>query len=478
MIRIIGVMDRSYLRQLQLFLIVLFLLFFATETALSQPKNVILFIGDGMGFEQIKAAGIYANGIEGTLSFETFPDKAEIKTYSANSMITDSAAAATAMATGSKVNNGVISMAFPGDGRELKTQMEFFRDNYKSTGLVTTSYMTDATPAAFGAHEPIRLYLSQIASDYLSQTRPDILFGGGANGMTVTLAEQAGYLVVTNKAEMMSLDTNIITKVSGQFGDSSFPYEYDGVGTLPHLSDMTSKALTILANDPDGFFLMVEGGRIDHAGHSNDIVRNIFETIELAKAVSTAQDWANGRTDTLILVTADHETGGLVVLQNNGQGNLPTVSWSTNGHTGVNVPIYAWGDNAQLVTGQMNNTEIFSVATQDEIPDQFTFIDQTGVTLSTAFTSNTINVSGINIATPISITGGTYSINGGLYTSLNDTVSNGNTVNVRLNSSDSYSTTVNATLIIGGVSDTFSVTTKSDGNTPKGSPWLMMLLGN
>ena len=120
------------------------------------PHNVILFIGDGMGFEQVKAAGIYAHGTSGTLSFESLPYQGEVTTTSADNPVTDSAAAATAMATGFKVNNRVISVAIPGDGRDLETVLERLRDQGKSTGLVTIAYVTHATPAAFGAHESDR----------------------------------------------------------------------------------------------------------------------------------------------------------------------------------------------------------------------------------------------------------------------------------------------------------------------------------
>jgi alkaline phosphatase len=269
------------------------------QVALSQPRNVILFIGDGMGFEHVKAAGMYANGVDGSLSFEVFPYQGEMTTFSADSSITDSAAAATAMATGFKVNNGVVSMAYPGDGSELETLLEYFKNRGKSTGLVTTTYITHATPAAFGAHEPDRANLSEIGIDYLNQTRPNVLFGGGANGMSSVSAEQAGYTVVSDRSEMELLDTENITFVYGQFGNTNLPYEYEGLGPLPHLSEMTSTTLEILDNDPDGFFLMVEGGRIDHAGHANDIARNVFETVEFSNAVEKAIDWAQKRTDTL-----------------------------------------------------------------------------------------------------------------------------------------------------------------------------------
>ncbi len=131
---------------------------------------MIFLIGDGMGFEQVKAGGMYANGQVGTLSFELFPYNGELTTYSADSAVTDSAAAATALATGVKVNSGVISMAIPGDGSELETLLEYFKVRGKSTGLVTTTTMTHATPASFGAHEFSRQMYEQIADDYRLQS--------------------------------------------------------------------------------------------------------------------------------------------------------------------------------------------------------------------------------------------------------------------------------------------------------------------
>jgi alkaline phosphatase len=327
------------------------------------PKNVILLIGDGMGFEQVKAAGMYQFGTAGTLSFEGLPYTGEVVTTPAGGGVTDSAAAATAMATGYKVNNGVISLMIPGDGSELLTALEYFKGLGYRTGLVTTTYLTHATPAGFGAHETSRNNTSQIAGDYLNQTRPDLLFGGGANGLSTTAAASAGYAVVTTCSGLQGIDPDTATKVSAQFGTYHLPYEFDGYGTECHLSEMTSWALDMLEEDTDGFFLMVEGGRIDHAGHDNDLPRNVFETVEFHNTVQVVIDWAAGRTDTLIAVTADHETGGLTVLQNNGQFNFPTVSWSTGGHTGVNVPIYAWGMNADMVSGVMDNTKIFDLVT-------------------------------------------------------------------------------------------------------------------
>ncbi|MFN2188990.1 MAG: alkaline phosphatase, partial [Candidatus Promineifilaceae bacterium] len=233
-------------------------------------KYVILMIGDGMGFEQVKAAD-YFNG--GELSFETLPYTTSVSTYSADSSITDSAASATAMAAGQKVNNGVISIASPGDGSELQTVLEIFKAQGKNVGLVSTAFMSHATPAAFGAHEPSRDNYGDIANDYLTQTVPHVLFGGGANGMSSSAAATAGYTVVTDRVGMQALDTEATTFVSGQFGATHLHYEYDGdYSSLPHLDEMTETAINILDNnDVEGFFVMIEGGRIDHAEHENSI---------------------------------------------------------------------------------------------------------------------------------------------------------------------------------------------------------------
>lgn len=335
------------------------------------PKNVIILIGDGMGFEQVKAAGMYLHGQPGTLVFEAFPHKGQVTTYSANAAVTDSAAAATAIATGFKVNNDVVSVALPGNGSELQTLLEYFKALGKSTGLVTTTYITHATPACFGAHEASRNSTSAIAGDYLNQSRPNVLFGGGENGMNPATAQAAGYTMVTNAAGMLALDTETATMVSGQFGSTELPYELGWNSTLPHLSQMAETALHILDNDTDGFFLMIEGGLIDWAGHANNIQNNVWETIEFGNAVQKVIDWAAGRTDTLIIVTADHETGGLTVSINHGAGVYPTVSWSTTGHTGVKVPVYAWGANADLISATMDNTGFFAIATAEGCEGDF-----------------------------------------------------------------------------------------------------------
>ncbi len=343
--------------------------------------NVIFFIGDGMGLEHVKAGGYF---IGSNLCFEAWTN-ARVTTYSANSPVTDSAASGTAIATGHKVNNGVISVALPGDGSAYETMLEYFKSKGKRTGLVSTTSLTDATPAAFGAHATNRGDSSEIASDLLDVTKPNILLGG-SGGITISNAQAAGYNVVTNASQLAALDeaTNIL--VSGQFSVGDMPYEYDGMGDKPHLSDMTDKAIKILANNESaGFFLMVEGAIVDHACHANDITRCVREVAEFNNAVKKAIAWVSNRTDTLIVVTADHETGGLTVLTNNGAGNDPTVTWSTSGHTSNNVGLWTRGPKTEDVGGIIDNTNILSIVRKSYL-------------MQTTATSDTVSVADTNMS--------------------------------------------------------------------------------
>ncbi len=332
----------------------------------SPPHNVIFLIGDGMGPVHVEAARLYTGE---PLSFENLPYQGRVKTYSANNSVTDSAAAGTALATGVKVNNSVIGMKIPGEQQELLNLSEWAKSQGKSTGLVTSAHMTDATPAAFGAHEPKRTNYAQIACDYLQQSRPNVLFGGGGNFSEFVDPTRAGYSVVRNRAELNAFHpTTPDFFVSGAFGDGSdgMPYEYEGekeYTVLPHLSELTSKALSLLDDDPDGFFLMVEGAKIDKACHANNLERAVCETVEFSKSVQVALDWVVEHPDTLIIVTADHETGGLKIKEDNGPCHFPTVSWATKSHTKTRVNVYACGPFAEQISGTMNNTDFFGIVT-------------------------------------------------------------------------------------------------------------------
>ena len=330
-----------------------------------RPKNVILFIGDGLGFESVRAASVYKTGQEDSLSVHSFPHKAAITHNNARDTTTDSAAAATAIATGVKVNNSVISLALPGDGQRLETLLERYQAEGKKTGLVTTSYIEDATPAAFAAHQPSRGFYRQVALDML-KTKPDLLMGA-YRAITPEAAREFGYRTVENAEQLDAVDVDGDTPIAGLFGVGKLPYEFDDEDSgAPDLSEMTVKALDILDSDTDGFFLMIENENIDESGHHNHIQRHVAATIELDEAVEEAVRWAADRTDTLILVTSDHETGGLSIVKHQGKDQFPEVTWSTGGHTQTPVPLYAVGPRSEFFKGTLSNTDIFKILTAEK----------------------------------------------------------------------------------------------------------------
>jgi len=346
------------------------------------PTNVILMIGDGMGPAHEQAARLYSGG---ALAWDAAPFQAQMTTDSLNGT-TDSAASASAMATGQKYFNFAISQNF--DGTMPQTSLEVAASRGKRTGLVTTSFIEDATPAGFGAHAATRFFYDDITTDYLGSSRPNVLFGGTQPGDPFTgpgidpaRAAAAGYAVATNRAELFAIDPTTTSHVSGQFGTFGNPYEWEqaqGNTTFydanPFLSEMTSVALSVLNQDPDGFFLMVEQEGTDSSGHndgspSSRIGANVFATLEFSNAVQTVLDWIAARpdpTDTLLIVTADHETGGLQITNDNGPGNLPTVTWAGTSHTSTLVNAYGWGPNASAITGVIDNTDLFAVTTVPE----------------------------------------------------------------------------------------------------------------
>lgn len=370
------------------FTLIFILLILLGQTCGAAVKNVIVMIGDGMGFEQVKAASLYAYGEEGKLSFEQYY-RGEVMTHSADSYkkqnhATDSAAAGTAFATGQKVKNGVICQE---SNKPIETILEILKEKGKATGLITTVPLTHATPAAYGAHSRSRNNYSDIAKDYMTDSRPNVLFGAyykNGRGLTQEKAKKAGYTIAMTRKQMLDM-VDPIDKNSeeefflvGLFSPDGMPWEYDyyhpkqilfpleeestpTYDTIPHLSEMTSAALTVLDNDSDGFFLMVEGGTIDWAGHSNNIENNVFETLEFDRAFKRVMDWAIDRDDTLVIVTADHECGGLWVVKNNGRGTIPDVFWGLTNHSGVNVPVYAVGQGAKEFVGVIDNTDIFKI---------------------------------------------------------------------------------------------------------------------
>ena len=254
----------------------------------------------------------------------------------------------------------------PGEGEKLTTLLEHYKAEGKKTGLVTTSFIEDATPACFAAHQPNRRMLREIGMDILN-THPDLLMGA-YRAITPEAAGSFGYQVVETSEQLAAFNTDQEASLAGLFALGKMPYEFDErTPEKPDLSEMTQKALEALDSAPNGFFLMVENENIDESGHENHIQRHVTATVELDEAVQEAVRWAAGRTDTLILVTADHETGGLSVLSG-GQGQFPEVTWATNGHTQTPVPLYAVGPRSEFFEGALDNTDIYRVLTASKEP--------------------------------------------------------------------------------------------------------------
>ncbi len=358
-------------------------------------KSVILMIGDGFGFEQMELAQLIELGKEGSLTVENLLYHLDVTTSSASNVITDSAAAATAMATGYKTNNGMISIS-PLNSI-LETILEMSRTNNKSTGIATTTEITHATPAAFMSHVSSRSNYAEIARQIVEESDVDVVLGGGLVRFDQTdldTLEAKGYDLVYNRTSLMS---SYSERIFGLFSDAHLPYEFErDIETTPSLTEMTLKALDLLDTNDKGFFLMVEGGRIDHACHDNNKINTALEAIEFLNAVSQVISYLDSRQDVLLIVTADHETGGLKIINDSLNNTLPstsntflenklirlerlnnvTTSWSTTGHTSKNVPFFSNSLNLNNFENMstIENTDIFNIINQyleiPEIPEE------------------------------------------------------------------------------------------------------------
>ncbi len=285
------------------------------------PQNIIFFIGDGMASTQRRTA---EEVHKRKLAMNTLPVVGIYTTYSENSIVPDSAATGTAMASGYKTESGIIGMNTDAD-TAYETIAEAAKRLGKSVGLVTTTRITHATPAAFGAHTDDRDDENLIAVQYL-KTNFEVLLGGGWRHFVPkstkksrrweerdVLSEfsQKGYQILRNKNDLTSLEIQKDTKVLGVFHHSHLPFYLDRKNDVPGLVEMTQIAIKILSQNPKGFFLMVEGGRIDHASHGNSPAASIGDLLELDNAVQVAIDYGKKDPATLILAGGDHETGGM-----------------------------------------------------------------------------------------------------------------------------------------------------------------------
>ncbi|GAM16715.1 alkaline phosphatase [Mesobacillus selenatarsenatis] len=283
------------------------------------PKNVIVMVGDGMGIGQLEVARLMEYGKEGRLNMESLENVALMHTYSADNTVTDSGAAGTAIATGSKTNNESIGV--DENGNEVKSMLDAFQARGKKVGVISNNTVTDATPAAFTASVPNRWSGQAEVAKQMLENEYDVLLGGGAtyfepkrhDGVDlVEKFEEKGYTYVTDRDELNKAGTP--DKLLGLFHSSYMNYKTDKDdvnSNEPTLNEMTKKAIDVLSNGKDGFFLMVEGARIDHASHAADFTGIWKETIEFDNTVKDVVQWAKNRNDTLVVVLADHETMGV-----------------------------------------------------------------------------------------------------------------------------------------------------------------------
>lgn len=327
-------------------------------------KNVILMIGDGTGLAQLSSGQLNLVGKEGLLYLQTLPVTGLVKTYSADDLITDSASGATAYSCGVKTDNGMIGQ-LP-DGRACKTILELAEAKGLSTGLVSTSGVTHATPASFGAHVPSRSMQPEIAAQYLD-TGSEVILGGGQEYFIPQSKEgskrsddrdlisefsSSGYDYISTASELNSVSSD---KLIGLFSISGMPSE----DRSPTLAQMSRKAIDILSKDEDGFFLMIEASQIDWGGHDNDAQYVLREVKDYDAAVKEVIDFAIEDGETLVVLTADHETGGMTMQNSESEDEL-TISWTTGSHTGIPIPMMAYGPHAIEFTGWWENTEVGS----------------------------------------------------------------------------------------------------------------------
>jgi alkaline phosphatase len=299
------------------------------------PKYVFYFIGDGLGASQRQVAEFYAQQVAGDsklkLAMNSMPVAGINTTYSSDSLVTDSAAAGTALATGYKTNNGVISQ-LP-NGQNVKSLIEAAEENGWVTGLASTTRLTHATPAVFASHNKNRNAEGDIAAD-MSDSGVDYFAGGGYryfvkkdgefkskrkdNRDLVKEMANAGYKTFIGEdssAAFSSYKPGKNAQVFAALTYSHMPYEIDRINSkskVPALFNLVEKGIDVLSSHDKPFFFMVEAGRIDHAGHANDVAGNIYDTLALDDAVKVALDFYNEHPeDTLIVLVGDHETGGL-----------------------------------------------------------------------------------------------------------------------------------------------------------------------
>lgn len=320
-------------------------------SAQKKPKNVIFMIGDGMGIAHIYS-GMVANGNK--LALERCTYSGFSKTYAANEFTTDSGAGGTALACGVKTKNGMIGMS--ADSVAVESILELADRNSLATGIVVACAVTHATPADFIAHQISRKMYDEIAADYL-KTDIDVFIGGGRKYFENRTDERnltnelkaKNYQIAYNLEDVKAVKSG---KLAGLLYDDQNPSMPERGNMLP---ESTVAAIDILDNNKKGFFLMVEGSQIDWAAHDNNSKQVVKEMLDFDKAIEAVINYAEKDGNTLVIITADHETGGMTILNGTfGSDDMKTV-FTSKSHSGVPVPVFAYGPGAENFTGFMEN---------------------------------------------------------------------------------------------------------------------------
>lgn len=333
------------------------------------PTNVILLIADGTGLSQVSTAFFFKDS---TPNYARFKHIGLIKTSSSKQLITDSAAGATAFSCGEKTYNGSIAMS--DDSTAIKTIVEIISPKHIKTGLIATSSITHATPASFFAHSLNRAFSQEIAS-FLPKSGIDFFAAGGVKhfnkrddkqNLLKSFEEKGVHIDTVALGDFASIKSE--SKVGYLLADNHMKSAKDGRGDyLAKATDLGLKFLSKDAENPN-FFLMVEGSQVDWGGHNNDGPYLVSELLDFDDALGVALDFAEKDGNTLVVVTADHETGGFTLAsarKKNKDGkdvsdyNKIDMKFSTHGHSATLVPVFAYGPGSEAFSGIYENTEIF-----------------------------------------------------------------------------------------------------------------------
>ena len=348
----------------------------------NKPKNIILLISDGMSLTQVSTYRLLKGGPNERIAVDKFPVSGIVLTHSENAIVTDSASSATAFSTGRKTNNGALGL--DEDNKILENFTEIIdRYGYVSS-LISTSEITHATPAAYASHVDLRWKTDEISLQMMESNVMTILGGGRhfflpedlggkrSDGLNLLEQMESSRMVMTEKKELDSFDHSNLGKVVGLFADEALRDKEKPENHVfePSSSEMLNFAINrsekFNENGCKGFFIMLEGSQVDWAGHANDLNYLKREMQDFDEAVELALDYAIQNQDTLVIATADHETGGLLIESSSPTDyTAPEVKFSFNtgigygSHTGVPVPVYAYGPGSENFTGTLDNTDIF-----------------------------------------------------------------------------------------------------------------------